>query len=172
VVERIEVGKAVADRAGERGIGFEEGEASGDAEKRRHGGIEFAADAREDGVGGHRVVEEVLVAGGHRKVGLGKEHLEVGEQRAEERPLAPHRRELLAPQGAAPREEGVHGGAEAEPSGQHDAALRPGENPRNRAQVLDRLRGLRDAGREPMLSSAISRIGVVARKYSTKPGVS
>jgi hypothetical protein len=31
---------------------------------------------------------------------------------------------------------------------------------------------LRDAGREPMLSSAISRIGVALKKYSVKPGVS
>ncbi len=30
---------------------------------------------------------------------------------------------------------------------------------------------LREAGREPMLSSAISLMGVVARKYSTKPAV-
>src|SRR5689334_11395305 len=29
----------------------------------------------------------------------------------------------------------------------------------------------REAGRDPMLSSLISTIGVVARKYSTKPGV-
>jgi hypothetical protein len=32
--------------------------------------------------------------------------------------------------------------------------------------------GLREAGREPMLSSAISRIGVAWKKYSAKPGVS
>jgi hypothetical protein len=31
---------------------------------------------------------------------------------------------------------------------------------------------LREAGREPMLSSAISRIGVAAKKYSAKRGVS
>ena len=30
----------------------------------------------------------------------------------------------------------------------------------------------RDAGREPMLSSAISRIGVALKKYSVNPGVS
>ena len=30
----------------------------------------------------------------------------------------------------------------------------------------------RAAGREPMFSSAISRIGVAAKKYSAKPGVS
>ena len=32
--------------------------------------------------------------------------------------------------------------------------------------------GLREAGRELMFSSAISRIGVAAKKYSVKPGVS
>ena len=32
--------------------------------------------------------------------------------------------------------------------------------------------GLREAGREPMLSSAISRIGVALKKYSVNPGVS
>jgi hypothetical protein len=31
---------------------------------------------------------------------------------------------------------------------------------------------LREAGREPMFSSAISRIGVEPKKYSVKPGVS
>jgi len=35
-----------------------------------------------------------------------------------------------------------------------------------------RCEALRDAGREPMLSWLISTIGVVPRKYSTKPGVS
>src|SRR6185312_4726064 len=35
-----------------------------------------------------------------------------------------------------------------------------------------RCEALRDAGREPMLSSAISRIGVALKKYSVKPGVS
>ena len=34
-----------------------------------------------------------------------------------------------------------------------------------------RVEALREAGREPMLSSAISPIGVVARKYSTNPSV-
>ena len=35
-----------------------------------------------------------------------------------------------------------------------------------------RVDAVRDAGRLPMLSSAISAIGVDARKYSTNPGVS
>ena len=49
----------------------------------------------------------------------------------------------------------------------------PHENPQGMARKSSMRRvDLREAGREPMLSSAISRIGVAAKKYSVKPGVS
>ena len=60
--------------------------------------------------------------------------------------------------------------AESVPARQQQPALRPAEHPGNRAQVLDALRGLRDAGRLPMLSSAISAIGVVVREILDEPG--
>ena len=62
------------------------------------------------------------------------------------------------------RQPRLHRGAEAVPAGQHQTALRPAEHPGNRAQVFDAPRFLREAGRLPMLSLAISVITVDSQK--------
>ena len=62
-------------------------------------------------------------------------------------------------------EPGLDRRAEAVPARQHQAALRPAEHPGDRAQVLDAPRVcLREAGRLPMFSSAISPIDVDSQK--------
>src|SRR5688572_27082434 len=51
VVQRVEVGKAVADRARERGIRRQESVGAGDGEERRHGRLVLVLDAPEDRAG-------------------------------------------------------------------------------------------------------------------------
>ena len=53
--------------------------------------------------------------------------------------------------------------------GMYDMGANAPVNDRLWALIRD---ALRDAGREPILSSAISRMGVALKKYSVKPGVS
>ena len=59
---------------------------------------------------------------------------------------------------------GQQAAAETEPAGKHVPALRPGENPRDGAQVLDARIARRDDGREPMRMRSIRSIGVALRK--------
>jgi hypothetical protein len=113
-----------------------------------------------------RILDQFDIARRDAQVALGQHHVQVRQQGAEERPLAVH----AAQQGQALRrgspcgQEGRDGRAEAAPARQRHPALAPAEAPGDGAQVLDRACGLADAGREPMFSSAISRIGVAAKK--------
>jgi hypothetical protein len=66
---------------------------------------------------------------------------------------------------------GLHGGTETEPARQHQAALRPAEDPGNGAQVFDGGGFLARGGRLPMFSAAISAITVDSQKYCSKPSV-
>src|SRR5439155_10747054 len=62
VVEGVEVGEAVADRAGERRIRFEEGRGAGDLEERLRRRVELGRDAPEDRLRGRRLRREARVA--------------------------------------------------------------------------------------------------------------
>ncbi len=95
---------------------------------------------------------EVGVAAGDVEVGLGQHHLDVAEQVGEERPLARHRGEQLL---AVLVEPPLEPGADAEPARQQVAALRPGEDPGDRAQVGDAAR--RSAGTPAASRSASAR---------------
>src|SRR2546430_552743 len=70
VVERIEIGEAVADRTCERRVRIEECRRARDREERAHGRVELAADAAEDGIGERGIGEEPFVARGNGEVGL------------------------------------------------------------------------------------------------------
>ena len=101
----------------------------------------------------------------HLGARLRERHLEVVDQRAEERQLAVQAAQAFEV-GAGER------GAAAVPGREQRAVLRPGEDPRDRAQRAEVVAALGPrAGREPRSSSASSSTGVNARKKSTKPGV-
>jgi hypothetical protein len=61
-------------------------------------------------------------------------------------------------------DEGLDSRTKTVPARQREPALPPAEAPGNGAQVLIFCEGLREAGREPIFSSAISRMGVLLKK--------
>ena len=148
VVQRIEVREAVADRARERRIGFEEADAAGDREERPHGGIELGADAREDRLAERRV-GHAGPCSARRPRGRPWRAACRGwrasrGRTATSRHISCEQLPALPRRGAATNDS--HRAAEAVPARQHHAALRPREHPRDRAQVLDALRGLARGG--------------------------
>ena len=70
---------------------------------------------------------------GDALVGLGNRHLDVVDERTEERPLLVGGLELLQIAKL------LAGGAQAVPRGEVDASLAPAEDPRNGTQVVERL---------------------------------
>ena len=70
---------------------------------------------------------------GNALIGLSNRHLDVVDERAEERPLLVGSLELVKVTKL------LAGGAQAVPSGQVNACLAPAEDPRNGAQVVERL---------------------------------
>ena len=83
------------------------------------------------------VLDQFHVARGDAQVALGQHHVQVGQQRAEERPGAVHllqQRQALAPARCRGAEPGLDGAAEAGPARQRHAALAPAEKPQGMAR--------------------------------------
>jgi hypothetical protein len=119
-----------------------------------------------------RVGEQLLVARGDGEVGLGEQHVEVGEHRAERTATrATCARERAAPpRRGAPRTPATAAPKPYQPGSitRHCAHENTHGIARRSSIACDFLaRGRARADVE----LAISTIGVVARKYSTKPGV-
>ena len=115
---------------------------AGDEQQRCVGALPFGLQQAEDAPGGLFVFDELHVSRGDAQVALGQHHVQVGKQRAEERPLLVHALQQRGALGAVAlvgviRQEGLDGAAEAAPARQPHAALAPAEAPRNGAQVFD-----------------------------------
>ena len=97
---------------------------------------------------------------------LGQHHVHVGQQRAEERPLPVHalqQGQLVL--GSLPRHsQRLRRQNQSQTTRQRKTALAPAEAPRNGTQSSIFWLALRDAGRDPIFSSAISRMGVELKK--------
>src|SRR5471032_3633259 len=78
--------------------------------------------------------QSFVVHAGYIAVGLGQNHLQHVDSRAEKRPLFAHLRQNIA---LAPFQRLAQGSLTAQPRGQHQPRLGPGENPRDRPQAFD-----------------------------------
>jgi hypothetical protein len=172
MIQRVDVGQALADAAGEGRVRVEELALIGDREERLARPPKLGIDAGKDGVGEGAIADQGGVAGGDGDVDLGEHHGEVAEERAEERPAAMHAAHELEAGFVLLPQIGVDGGAEAVPAGKQRPALRPPNTQGIARRSSMRSEALREAGRLPMLSSTISLIGVASRKYCGKRGVS
>ena len=135
----------------------------------------LGGDAAEDRVAHRGVGDELGVARRDREIGLGEHHRHVRQHAAEERPALVHLGEQREPAGA-PAACAARNASTAVPKPYHPGSISrhwPQLNTHGIARRSSiRVDAVRDAGRLPMLSSAISAIGVAARKYSTNSGVS
>src|SRR5690348_4357151 len=128
VIERVEIGKAVADAARERGIVLEQRRLTRDGEEMAQRERVLVANAGEYCVTHAGIGNELRVARADREVGLREHHAEVRKRRAEERPALVHfgeQRKTVRRAG----EPGLDRRSEAVPTGQHQAALAPREDP-------------------------------------------
>ena len=101
---------------------------------------------------------------GDGEIGLRQDHVDIRQQRAKERPFAVHAPQQIEPLGAILRDKFRDRRPKPIPAGQRQTRLPPGEAPGNGPQILHFRDGLREAGRDPMFSEAISAIGVEAKK--------
>ena len=131
VAHGLDVGVAQFDGSLEPGLAVEELTCPAESEEELGGGFEVGAQSVE---GPLAVRGESGVARGDRESGLGHDHLDVIEERAEDGVGSGAALERFA---AA----FLFGGAEAlehaVPTGQHEAALGPGEDPGDGAQIGD-----------------------------------
>jgi hypothetical protein len=136
VVERVEVGEAVADRALEQRVGVEQFGLAGDLQQRVDRGL-CSARMRGRSPARSGVLDQLGVAAGDGEVGSWPAPCPCSTagcgRRATRGSCLQQRQAVVRARG----EEGAHRAAEAVPARQHQAALRPAEHPRNRAQVLD-----------------------------------
>ena len=107
------------------------------------GALPLGVDLFQHGAAQGLVAHQIGIAHGQRQIALGQHHVDVRQQRAEERPLRVH----LAQQGGGGLVAHLfaqpgHGAAKAIPAGQDQPALAPAEAPRDGPQVLDALGGL------------------------------
>ena len=126
------------------------------------------ADAAEDRVAPARWSStSVGVARGDAHVGLGEHHLQIVERGAEERPGLDHlaQQRLVAERRAAPAPTPYQPGSITRACAQLNT-----QGMARRSSIRSDL--VRLAGREPILRSAISAIGVIWRKKVRKPSVS
>src|SRR5438105_6629786 len=137
VVERIEIGEAVADRAGEGWVLCQKFALPGDRREKAPRALPLRLDAPEHVARELRVANERGVARADGEIGLGEHHVHIGKHAAEKGPGAMHLAQLLEAS-LARGEPALDRGAEPVPPGQHEPALAPAEHPRNGAQVLDR----------------------------------
>src|SRR6516225_9309328 len=84
-----------------------------------------------------RVGDQLGIPRGDSNIALGQYHVHVGQQHLEERPLAVHPLQYGHAAVWLRVEPRLDRGAETVPARQHQPALRPTENPGNRAQILD-----------------------------------
>ena len=98
------------------------------------------------------------------EVGLGQDHVDIGQQDAEEWPFRFMRRSSIDPLVGFMLQKLCDRGAKAKPAGKATRAW-PQEKLQGIARKSSiRREGLREAGREPIFSEAISAIGVEAKK--------
>ena len=144
VVERIEVGEAVADRAREQRVALQQRLLLHDREQ----GIDRCPATRRAGARrslsrSSASADQLGVARGDGDVALGQHHVHVRQQRlgrtATPGTCACSSAHAVVRMRRQPR---LDGRAEAVPAGQHQPALRPAEHPGDGAQVLDARRGL------------------------------
>jgi hypothetical protein len=125
----------------------------------------FGGDALEDALAQFGVGHQFGVARGDRQVGLGQHHVHVRQQGGEERPFPDIacRVAMRSSRGPASIQAPM-----AEPKPYQPGSSRrhwPHEKPQGMARRSSmRLVDLREAGREPRFSSAISAIGVAEKK--------
>ena len=131
--ERVDRRIATVDRGLQHGPGVEQPLAAADRHELGDRELELSAKHRPDPVAS-RVVGERDVAVGDPEVRLRAPHLGVGEHTREERPLACHLTQHVEPMALAGA---AQSSPQAEPGGQDDPRLRPGEHPRDRAKVTD-----------------------------------
>ena len=137
VVERVDVRETVAYRALHQRIGLLQLFLTRDQLQGVQGGRVFGADAREDGVAQGLVLDQFRILAGDGDVALGQHHIHVRQQGREERPIRVHAAQHVRTIGWMGGQIGLHGGTETEPARQHQAALRPAQDPGNGAQILD-----------------------------------
>ena len=125
-VHRIDVRVAERDRALDDRLPVEQLARPHDREHRGDRTLVLGCDQIEDAVALGAGLDELEVALGDVEARLRKGHLEIGDQRAEERERA-----VEAPELASAR--GCKRSATPEPGGKHAAILRPREDPRDRA---------------------------------------
>mgnify|MGYP006151880011 CR=1 FL=1 len=90
VVQRVEIGEAVLDRARQQRIAGQAFLGAGDGREHAAGTFMLAGDAAEDGGAQLAVRHQSGVARGHGEVGLGEHHVHVRQQGGEERPFLAH----------------------------------------------------------------------------------
>ena len=97
MVERIEIGKAVADGARQQRVGLKQRALARYGQQHGNRGLPLLAQAREDLLPQRRVLDQLGVARGDGDVALGQHHVHVRQQRAEERPLRAISRSIAMP---------------------------------------------------------------------------
>src|SRR6478752_1236736 len=132
-VQRGEVGVAQLECASQDRSGLEQARLPGHREDLVDGALVLLADPGEQA---GRVVRNqgAHVAGRDVEVGLGQRHLDIGQERPEERPGPVHLGQGLPPPVLAG---GGQTAADAVPAGQDEPRLRPTEDPRDGAQVVE-----------------------------------
>ena len=148
VVQRIDVGKSLAQRSREDRVVSQQFAAGNDFQRRQCACV-FPCNAFENPFAQCLARDKVRVAGPDFQVCLGQHHLHVRQHRREKGPVDRHvLQELharLAAGGRAGRadfDELKQRGAHAEPAGKHEPALCPREAPWDRAKILNALPAL------------------------------
>ena len=164
-VHRIDVRVADPDRAADDRAPLEQPLLADDREHRSDRALVLGGDRAEEALRLELGRDELEVLAGHLEARLRERHLQVVDQRAEERQLlgrgaaARRRRRPRRPCRSRTRPGAASGSASSRrPTGSRAASRG------------SRRRSGRRAGREPIASSASSSTGVKARKKSTKPG--
>ena len=133
--ERIDIGVAEADGAGEDGVFLQEIVLAGDRQNDTGGALEFLAEHFEDSVTKGGVGYEIGVKAGDGEVGLGHGDFNAADEAREKREAAHHfAEEFGVCRGAAG--EAIEGVADSEPGGNGVAALHPAEDPGDGAEIV------------------------------------
>ena len=146
VIDRVDEGVSDLDRSLEPGIAREERPASGDGAQHPDRRSVLILDDARVAAAKARIGHEHGIPPGDFRVGLGERHLEVVDQVAEKRPAAIHLPEKGAVFASRPAE-GLQRAPDRIPGVEKAPVLRPGEDPGDRAKVLDPAGSSRTAGR-------------------------
>src|SRR5215468_10425547 len=148
--KRIDVWIAHGDRPLQHGRLIEQASFARDLKRDAASAVVFIFEQTEDAPA-EILVERVRgVLTGDFKIGLGQRHLDVRDRAVKERPFPIHLAQQPQILAWTRIDEIVERGSDRQPSGQKMAALRPAENPWDRAQIVQTLRpGLALRGTRP-----------------------